>query len=176
LKIEYSKYLDIYDVFRDKNQTNNFSEEWWEDENNDPDEQLEIEIPDNEIIEFEDLWNEKLGGYCYGNELPLMKAFSELLQTIEPKDNGYLGYSYLYSYQDIIKKTGSEELTWSLIRLLANSQMIDWGSSIRFGWLDGDGVKIMNYFNKYDIAVLYRIIHLDISKWSDGTIEIKYGK
>ena len=97
--------------------------------------------------------------YAYGDEYPTLKMLSTAFKIFNKSEmNEQL---YTYDYRKLIDILKSEELAWATIHLLDAHEMIDWGTSIRFGWLDGKGVNLREYFEKYTVDELYQAVHIE---------------
>ena len=164
MKIKYNKYFKLNDVLSIEEPFMPTTEEdediYYSDNNN-----QEVEISDKDIEFFYTFWHDELHGNCYGNEHPLLYAFKIFFDTLIDDQR--------YDYRELSKAYGDERLCWSIITHLHQLDLIEWGTSIRFGflntcrWVDGalktDNTveRLRDMFRKYSVDALYQIIHLE---------------
>jgi hypothetical protein len=82
-------------------------------------------------------WYEWEIGYGYGTgEEHVLPSLRQFLETCSPDDG--------YDYRNIEKAIGGS-LTWLFISVLAKSNIIEYGTSPRFGWLTPMGKRLYSY-------------------------------
>jgi len=99
-----------------------------------------------EQLKFRDLWKIDL----YGEELPLIKCLNIFFNSLK---NGSL-----YDYEKVIKELGSEMLGMATIALLDSYGYIEYGTSIRYGWITEEMKVIKEYFDRFAIDELYEAL------------------
>lgn len=98
-------------------------------------------------------WESEVLGYGYGDGenhiIPAIKTFFELIAGTKNSNS--------YDYRVIERELGGAT-TWLLINLLCRCDMIDYGSSPRFGWLDEKGILLKEYILSKTSEELYSIL------------------
>lgn len=106
---------------------------------------------------FKKVWEDKIGANLYGEEMELIKSFKILAKSMKK-----LPQNYMYNYSDSIKEIGNESLFWAMITLLANSEIIDWGTSIRNGWTSSEEYdQFITELRETEAQELYNRLHED---------------
>ena len=112
-------------------------------------------------------WEQEVFGFGYGtgeeHTLKSIKKFFEYLN-----DNSY-------SYEILEEKLG-QEVTWLLINIFGHNNIIEYGTSARFGWLTSNGEMVRDYFKDKSINELYKILMSDIETVCKCNGEIKEHK
>lgn len=107
------------------------------------------EITDKNFID----WFSENFGYGYGTgeqyTLPALKKFIE-----NCPENGN------YDYQVLEEKVGKSE-TWFLINILCKKDILEYGTSPRYGWLDEKGKLLKKYLSKKTDDELYNLVMVD---------------
>lgn len=101
---------------------------------------------------FIDWFSEYLGyGYGTGEEytIPALKGFLEACTD---------GRSYDHEY--ITEKIGGAS-TWFLMNVLCKTDLIEYGTSPRFGWLTERGIMLRNYVSQKSEDELYELVMVD---------------
>jgi hypothetical protein len=92
-----------------------------------------MKITDKNFID----WENQIFGYGYGTgeeyTIPALKQFFRLL-----KDNRQYDY-------EILEKHYGELAAWLLINILCHADILDYGTSARFGWLSEKGEMLRDY-------------------------------
>lgn len=99
-------------------------------------------------------WEGTVFGCGYGSgEISTLGALKDFFKILEGKK---------YDYHVLEKKMG-ERVTWLLINALGNNDIIEWGTSARYGWLTSSGILLKNYVDSKSVDELYKIsTNLDI--------------
>lgn len=86
-------------------------------------------------------------GYGTGEQytIPIMYKFMELLAERS------------YDFQ-VMSVAFGEVTTWVLIELLARCDLIDWGTSSRFGWITERGEQLRDMMRKFTQEEMYEIV------------------
>jgi hypothetical protein len=95
-------------------------------------------------------WESEAFGYGYGTgETPILIILKTFLDSLKDKR--------LYDHQDLEKIFGAG-ITWLLINALVKSDIIEYGTSPRFGWLTEKGEGLRDFMEGKSIEQLYEII------------------
>lgn len=100
-------------------------------------------------------WENETFGYGYGTgesyTLPVLKRLFELFPESGP-----------YDYAEIEKKIGAE-IFWLLLTILMRSSedILNYGSSPRYGWLDPKGKELKEYLATRTVDQLYDVVMSD---------------
>jgi hypothetical protein len=98
---------------------------------------------------FSDWFQENMG-YGYGTgEVYTIPALKEFLSTC-PLDGNY-------NYEDLEKNVGTVG-TWFLMNILCSTNIIEYGTSPRYGWLTEKGKALKNYMDEQKSTELYDIV------------------
>lgn len=98
-------------------------------------------------------WEQDTFGYGYGTgETPILTILKTFMQSLEDERR--------YDYRNLEKIFGTG-ITWLLLNALAKSDTIEYGTSIRFGWLTKKGEKLRDFIKNKTITQLYEIIMED---------------
>lgn len=103
--------------------------------------------------EFRDLYDELFGfGYGTGDlhTLPLLTVFIQELPVAG---------TYAYDYRRLEGKFKSDT-AWLMINILCKADLIEYGSSPRFGWLTAKGASLKQYLADKRIDELYELVLL----------------
>ncbi len=105
-----------------------------------------------EELQFID-WESRTFGAGYGTgELPIMQAVCTFFKCLIDNRS--------YDYKDLEKELG-ETVTWLLINAFNKANMIEWGTSARFGWLTSSGEYVRRFVKGKTSAELYEILMSD---------------
>lgn len=87
-------------------------------------------------------------GYGTGEEhtIPLVYKFMELLED-----------GRLYNFE-VMEEVLGKVVAWVLIELLSNCDLIEWGTSSRFGWLTTRGEELRDMVGKFTQAEMYYLV------------------
>lgn len=109
-------------------------------------------------------WESTIFGACYGTgEMPILKAVKEFFANLQD------GRSY--DYETLERKLG-DTVTWLLINAFDKANMIEWGTSARYGWLTSSGELLKEYMDKKTTEELYEIImHREAICMCNGEME-----
>lgn len=103
---------------------------------------------------FRDWFLEAFGfGYGTGDKYYL-KAIKKFLDNCK-QDNPESSHSYSYEQME---KIFSKLETWLLINSLCKNDVIEYGSSPRFGWLAEEGQALKKYLEEKNIEQLLEIV------------------
>jgi hypothetical protein len=92
-------------------------------------------------------WESEVFGYGYGTgEQHTLKALKEFMDLIEIDGS--------YDYQAIEKQLGAT-ITWLMINILCKADILDYGTSPRFGWLTEKGKLLKKYLAEKTTDELY---------------------
>lgn len=108
-----------------------------------------------DIAKFQSLYSEQLGWGNYGSEQALCVSLKDFLDSI-PLDCGY-------DHELLATKVGAA-FAWSLIYQFVALGWINYGTSPRYGWLEGDGVWLKAFVATRSADDLYAIAYGDESK------------
>ncbi len=85
-------------------------------------------------------WESHVFGYGYGSGEPyVIPALRNFLMLC-----GKGSYGHGYDYTDLQKRLG-ETVAWLLINALCKADIIEYGTSPRFGWLTPKGVRLKQF-------------------------------
>lgn len=105
-----------------------------------------------EQLQFKD-WESRVFGAGYGTgELPILKAVKVFFDNLEDNRN--------YQYETLEEKLG-DTVTWLLINAFDKGNMIEWGTSARFGWLTSCGEFVKKFIKGKTPEELYEIVMAD---------------
>ncbi len=96
------------------------------------------------------LWVDKNLGYGYGSgeeyTFAALKKFLELCS----------GENESYDYRDLEKHL-TPTVAWLMINLLCGNNIIEYGTSPRFAWLDDEGKELKKFVEKYSLSELVEL-------------------
>ena len=91
-------------------------------------------------------WEGHAFGYGYGTgEQHIMPALAKFLEAVPEKGT--------YDYRELEIKVGPA-VAWLLINILCAEDIIEYGTSPRFGWLTLEGQRLREYLLRNDICNL----------------------
>lgn len=100
-------------------------------------------------------WESSVFGYGYGTgeeyTLTALKRFLELCNKNEEH-----GYNY-----EILEKELTPTTAWLLINILCHADIIEYGTSPRFGWLTEKGDYLKEFIDKKTAEDLYEMVNVD---------------
>lgn len=95
-------------------------------------------------------WESAVFGFGYGTgenyTLKALKQFFDLLTDDR---------SYDY---EMLEKAMTPTVAWLMINILARADIIEYGTSPRFGWLTEKGEKLSKYLQTKTVDALYEIV------------------
>lgn len=98
-------------------------------------------------------WFSEHFGYGYGTgESYIVPVLKKFLENCDENGN--------YDHLKLEEKIGQAN-TWFLINVLCKSDLIEYGTSPRFGWLDESGKLLKEYIGKKSEDELYKLIMVD---------------
>lgn len=104
-------------------------------------------------------WESSIFGFGYGSgeeyTIPALKRFMELCI---PNDSG--NNPSCYDFQ-ILEKELTPTVAWLLINILCHDDIIEYGTSPRFGWLTDRGNLLKDYIQNHTIDQLYEVTMRD---------------
>lgn len=100
-------------------------------------------------------WEGHVFGYGYGTgeeyTLPALKKFFDMLENI--------GNSEILQYTHKKLETHlGEAIAWLLINILCHADILEYGTSPRFGWLTEQGNKLHDYLKTKTADELYNLV------------------
>lgn len=103
----------------------------------------------NKELQFRN-WESRVFGAGYGTgELPILKAIKMFFDCLED------GRKYDYT---VLEKKLGDTVTWLLINALDKGNVIEWGTSARFGWLTSSGEFVRDFVRGKTAEELYEIV------------------
>lgn len=100
-------------------------------------------------------WEAYVFGFGYGTgeqyTIPTLKRFMELLY---PNDSG--NNPSCYDHESLEKEL-TPTVAWLLINIFCKDDVIEYGTSARYGWLTEKGNLLKDFINKYTSEELYEI-------------------
>jgi len=98
-------------------------------------------------------WESHVFGFGYGTgEQYTLKALKEFLVLCEPGKN--------YDYQ-VLEKKLTPTIAWLMINILSHADIIEYGTSPRFGWLTTKGELLRKFMLHKKIDDLYEMVNVD---------------
>ena len=98
-------------------------------------------------------WEGRVFGAGYGTgELPILKVVKLFFDTLKDDRN--------YDFNFLEEEVG-EQTTWLLINLLSKGNVIEWGTSSRYGWLTSCGEYVRDFIKDKTPEELYKIVTED---------------
>lgn len=108
-----------------------------------------MEITDKHFID----WESHVFGYGYGTgEGPIFEAMKNFFAQMV--DN------HSYDYKHVQGLLGTN-VTWLLINVFCHADIIEYGTSPRFGWLTNKGHALKNYVESKTVRQLCEIVSVD---------------
>ena len=112
----------------------------------------------NEMDKYFIDWESDTFGYGYGTGeegiIPMLRNFFILCMDEEKHKVSY------YDYRNIEESIGNV-CTWLLINILCHADMIEYGTSPRYGWLNAKGENLKNYMLSKSVKELVGILDTD---------------
>jgi hypothetical protein len=97
-------------------------------------------------------WESKVFGAGYGTgELPIMKSVKIFFECFN--NNSY--------DHEILEKALGDSVTWLLINLFNHYNIIEWGTSARYGWLTSSGEYVRDFIKDKTPEELYELLMTD---------------
>lgn len=98
-------------------------------------------------------WESRVFGAGYGSgERPIMEALKTFFNLLENERN--------YDHEVLEKELG-KTVTWLLINALDKGNVIEWGTSARYGWLTSCGELLRRYVKNKTTEQLYEVLMSD---------------
>lgn len=95
-------------------------------------------------------WEQHVFGYGYGTgEMPVLQALHDFMSMLEN------GRSYDYSRME---QFFGPIATWLLINVLCKADILDYGTSSRYGWLSEKGYRLRDYMSGKTVDQLYELV------------------
>lgn len=95
-------------------------------------------------------WEGEIMGYGYGTgEKYTLKVLINFMSALEDKRS--------YNYKIVEKKLGKTS-TWLLINILCKDDILEYGTSPRYGWLTSKGELLREYLDDKSLDELYGIV------------------
>lgn len=109
-----------------------------------------MEITDKNFID----WESTVFGYGYGTgEEFTLKALIEFFNNCFKEDSILLKYDY-----EIMETKLGSTVAWLMINILAKANIIEYGTSPRYGWLTKAGEFLYEYVKTKNFDELYDIV------------------
>ena len=110
-------------------------------------------------LEFKE-WESTVFGYGYGTGEPyVLQALSDFLMNCPVEGT--------YDYREIENTIGAQ-VCWLLINVLGHADIIEYGTSPRFGWLTKKGVELRSFLAECGIEKALGIIGSDSDEEAPG--------
>jgi len=120
-----------------------------------------LELTDKHFID----WESETFGYGYGTgEAYILQVLQEFLARCPNEGT--------YNFEVLENNLGAT-VAWLLINTLCKADIIEYGCSPRFGWLDIKGILLKNYIENKDLDTLYNLTMLDYE--GDGFVSCSKG-
>ena len=104
-------------------------------------------------------WETRAFGCGYGTgETPILKATKIFFKNLED------GRRYDY---EILEETLGDTVTWLLINAFEKANIIEWGTSARFGWLNSCGEFVRDFIQS-------EFQGKELHEWAKSTVESDY--
>lgn len=98
-------------------------------------------------------WEGRVFGAGYGTgEMPILKAVKVFFDNLDDDRS--------YDFEKMEKKLG-DTVTWLLINAFDKGNIIEWGTSARFGWLTSCGEYVRDFIKGKTPEELYEIVMSD---------------
>jgi len=105
--------------------------------------------PEEQFVE----WEMRTFGAGYGTgELPILKAVKTFFDSLENNRS--------YDYEELESKLGGAT-TWLLINAFDKANIIEWGTSSRYGWITSCGENIRDFIKRKTPEELYKLLMSD---------------
>lgn len=105
-------------------------------------------------------WESHVFGFGYGTgEAHVIPALRKFLGLCRPRPSVLTGSvgNPCYDYQ-VLEENMDPALAWVLINVLADADVIEYGTSPRYGWLSKQGVALRDFILSRTDDVLYEIL------------------
>ena len=94
-------------------------------------------------------WESRVFGAGYGSgELPILKSLKVFFESFDGNN---------YDFQVLENKLG-DTVTWLLINSLSKHDVIEWGTSARYGWIAPCGEFVRDFIKNKSPEELYEIL------------------
>jgi hypothetical protein len=101
-------------------------------------------------------WEAQVFGFGYGTgESPVLFALEAFLDCCKPV-NGPPSYTY----EEVEQALGPAS-AWLMINALCHADIIDYGTSSRYGWLSEKGVKLKEFVDQHSLDDLCKMLAVD---------------
>lgn len=101
-------------------------------------------------------WESNLFGFGYGTgEEYTLNALKDFLGLCKP-----YGESAFYDHEELEAKLGATA-AWLLINTLCHDDLIDYGTSPRYGWLTERGVLLKEFVDRHTAERLCEMVDVD---------------
>jgi hypothetical protein len=95
-------------------------------------------------------WEADTFGFGYGTgEMPILQCLQKFFSMLED--------GRMYNYENMQKEFG-ELSTWLLINYLCHADILEYGTSPRYGWITEKGEMIRDYLAGADIVKVYNML------------------
>lgn len=102
-------------------------------------------------------WESYVFGYGYGTGEPhIFEALKKFFQSMHESPRGNLGYGY-----EAIEKEMGSMAAWLLLNTLLHADILSYGTSPRFGFLNPSGTALAEYLRDKTVDQLCEIVDVD---------------
>lgn len=105
-------------------------------------------------------WESYVFGYGYGSgEEPVMKAILQFFNTMT-SNSPERPYHKSYDHE-VLEKTLGNQVTWLLINNLCHADILEYGTSPRYGWLTEKGQILYRYLENKTLKDVMEVLFGD---------------
>lgn len=98
-------------------------------------------------------WENEVFGYGYGTgELHTLRVLKKFFSAVPKEGN--------YDFEKMEKALGPQQF-WLLLNTLCHADIIEYGTSPRYGWLTEKGQILLDYLAPLSIKELYEMVGVD---------------
>lgn len=95
-------------------------------------------------------WHNHVFGFGYGSGEPhIIPLVARLFSLIGREVESERGYDY-----KVLEKELGPEQAWLLINAFCQADVIEYGTSPRFGWLTDEGLALKSFFESHDPSAI----------------------
>lgn len=106
---------------------------------------------------FYPFWD-KFNAGCYGEgEGYLIETLQTMFKTFEVNEHGNINYNY-----EKIEEALGKHLGWAMIVLIDHAGFIEWGTSIRFGWIPTEAHPFIEMVLNNSVDALYDVATIEL--------------
>ena len=98
-------------------------------------------------------WESSIFGYGYGTgEQYTLKALKDFMKYLDDSS---------YDYDTLERKMGSKTVAWLMINILCHADILEYGTSPRYGWLSEKGILLREYLKNKTVDQLYELTNVN---------------